>query len=103
MVCCDPHNGTCHLLLCACYHPPRSIYDSSEFIIIIRLSDNIGLMLESDSDSVFVLTGDLNRLDTTDLQTQQGLDQIVNIPTHNNNILEQFLTNQPDLYRLHSP
>ena len=47
-------------------------------------------MLETDPDSVFVLTGDLNRLDTLELQTQQRLDQIVNVPTHNNNILDQF-------------
>ena len=79
---------------CNCYHPP--IYDSSEFIR--HLSDNIGLMLETDPDSVFVLTADLNRLDTTELQTQQGGDKIMNVPTHNNNILDQFLTNQPELF-----
>ena len=45
-----------------------------------------------------MLTGDLNKLDTTALQTQQGLDQIVNVPTHNDNILHQFLTNRPDLF-----
>ena len=55
-------------------------------------------MLETDPDSVFVLTGDLNGLDTTELQTQQGLDQIVNVPTHNNNFLDQFLTNSPELF-----
>ena len=65
---------------CACYYQPKSTYESSEFIR--HLSDNIGLMLETDPGSVFVLTGDLNRLDTTELQTQQGLDQIVNVPTH---------------------
>ena len=45
-----------------------------------------------------MLIGDLNRLDTTELQTQQRLGQIVNVPTHNNNILDQFLTNRPDLF-----
>ena len=56
---------------CACYHPPRPIYDSSEFIR--HLLDNIGLMLETDPDSVFVPTGDHDRLDTTELQLNRDL------------------------------
>ena len=47
---------------------------------------------------VFVLTGDPNKLNTDQLQTQHGLDQIVNNPTHNNNILHVFITNRPDLF-----
>ena len=86
----------CVINFCACYHPPRPIYDSSEFIR--HLSSSIEFILETDLDTIFVLTGDLNRLDTTEIQTQQGLDQIVNLPTDNNNILDQFLTNRPDLF-----
>ena len=49
-------------------------------------------------NSIFVLTGDLNRLNTSELQTNWGLEQIVNIPTHNDNILDQFITNTPDQF-----
>ena len=52
--------------------------------------------------TVFVLTGDLNKLNTDQLQTQLGLDQFVNNPTHNNNILDVFITNRPDLFDVRS-
>ena len=32
------------------------------------------------------------------LQSLYGLDQIVNVPTHNNNILDKFITNRPDMF-----
>ena len=81
--------------ICACYHPPKPIYDVTLFKL--HLQNNIGWLLDRDSNSVFVLTGDLNRLNTTDLQSLYGLDQIVHVATHDN-ILDQFITNRPDLF-----
>ena len=81
--------------ICACYHPPKPIYDVTLFKLHLQI--NIGLLLNRDQNSVFVFTGDLNRLNTTDLQSLYGLDQIVNVATHNENILDNFITNKPDL------
>ena len=80
----------------ACFHLPKPIYNVINFKQ--RLQDNIGYVLERDSNSVFVFTGDLNRLSANDLQSLYGLDQIVNVPTHNNNILDKFITNRPDMF-----
>ena len=49
---------------------------------------------------VFILTGDLYSLNTNDLQTELGFDQIVNFPTHVDNILDVFVTNRLDLFDL---
>ena len=50
---------------CVCDHPPKPVYDVAEFKR--HLTDRIGQIIDTDPDAVFVLTGDLNRLDTTDL------------------------------------
>ena len=82
--------------ICAFYHPPKPIYDVTLFKL--HLQNNIGWLLDRGPNSVFVLTGDLKRLNTTDLQSLYGLDQIVNVATHNDNILDQFITNRLDLF-----
>ena len=66
--------------ICACYHPPKPIYDTALFRP--QLMDNVMDILEKESDCIFVLTGDLNTLNTSDPQTELGFDQIVNVPTH---------------------
>ena len=82
--------------ICACYHPPEPIYDVPSFKQ--HLAHSISLLIDNDSDAIFILTGDLNRLNASALQTDLGLVQIVNIPTHNNNIFDQFITNSPDQF-----
>ena len=66
----------------------------------MSLEDNISCLLDNYPDSIFVLTGDLNKLNTVELQLQQGLEQIVKVPTHNKNILDQFITNRPGLFNV---
>ena len=39
-------------------------------------------IVEKESECIFVLTGDLNTLKTSALQTELGFDQTVNVPTH---------------------
>ena len=60
------------ITICACYHPSKLIYDVTLFKLHLR--NNIGWLLDRDPNSVFVLTGDLNRLNTTDLQSLYGLN-----------------------------
>ena len=40
------------------------------------------------TQTVCVFTGVVNRLNTSDLLSLYGLNQIVNVPTHSNNILD---------------
>ena len=89
------------LNICASYHQPKPLYDVS--ILKQHLADNISSLSVNDPNSIFVLTGDLNRLNSSELQTNLGLEQIVNIPTYNDNILGQFITNRSDQFvdRLH--
>ena len=85
----------------ACYHnmcllPPAQA-NLRHVVIPSGTFRNVSRLFEDDASTVFVLTGDLNKLNNDQLQTQLGLDQIVNNPTHNNNILDVFITNRPDL------
>ena len=48
-----------------------------------------------------MLTGDLNRLSTTYLQSRLRLHQSVIVSTHNTNILDVLIANRPDLLRVH--
>ena len=66
----------------------------------MSLEDNISCLLDNYPDSIFVLTGDLNKLNTVELQLQKGLVQIVKIQTHNKTILDQFITNRSDLFNV---
>ena len=86
------------MTICASYHPPKPIYDVSN--VKKLLADKISYLLDNDPDSIFVLTGDLNKLNTVELQRQQGLKQIVKVPTHNKNIFDQFITNRLGLFNV---
>ena len=58
------------LNICACYHLPKLLYDVSTFKQ--HLADNIRSLTDNDHNSIFVLTGDLNRLNIYELQTNLG-------------------------------
>ena len=83
------------MTICMTFHPPKPIYDLSHFKTL--LADNISCPLDNNAKSIFVLTGDINKLNTTKLQLQQGLKQIVKVPTHDKTILDQFIINRPYL------
>ena len=83
---------------CACYHPPKRIYDTKLFREY--LFEIIEGLIDNQPGSVFVLNGDLNGLRTAELQSQLGGDQLVDKPTHSNNIINVFLTNKPDMFNV---
>ena len=78
------------------YHPPKPIYDATD--CTDQLFNNFHALLMANPDQVFVLTGDLNHLDTRRFESILGFEQLVQMPTHNSNILDKFLTNRPDLF-----
>ena len=83
---------------CACYHLPKPICDTTLFQLY--LLEIIEELIDNEPGSVFVLTGDLNELRTAELQSQLGLDQLVDKPTHCNDIINVFLTNMPDMFNV---
>ena len=62
------------------------------------LEQNFEHLLAINADDAFVLTGDLNHMDTSRFESILGFVQIIIIPTHENNITEKFITNRPDLF-----
>ena len=75
-----------HLVACTCYHPSKPKYNTRDF------TDH--------PDNVYILTGDLNQMDSTKFETQLGFVQLVQSPTHNKSIIDKFLRNRPDLFNI---
>ena len=80
-----------------CYHPPDPPYDVAEFIDCI--SNSIDVLTSLYPGAVLCVLGDFNQLDTTFLQCEFGLTQIVDTPTHGNNLLDKVFINVPDGYK----
>ena len=56
------------------------------------MEQNFEHLLAINADDVFVLTGDLNHLNTSRFESILSFVQIINTPTHNNNIIDKFIT-----------
>ena len=84
--------------VCACYHGPKPIYDVALFRQ--HLLNSAASILDDDPDCIFILKGDLNKLNTSEMQAELGLDHIIRAPTYNNNVLDRptSVTNWPDLF-----
>lgn len=67
------------LSLCGLYHPPKHKYDELDLInCIVDLADNA---LDTNPDTVFACSGDLNKLDLSKMQLLSGLNALVDFPT----------------------
>ena len=85
--------------VCARYHPPKPTDDVALFHQ--HWLNSAANVADDDPDCIFVLRGDLNKLNTSEMQTELDLDQIISVPTHNNNnnnVMDVFVTNRPDLF-----
>jgi len=88
--------GNMSVFLCCCYHPRKPCYSSSELIDMLCM--HINNILSSNSNAVLILAGDLNKLDCSKFEIDQGVIQLVNQTTHSRSVLDKCLTNRPDLY-----
>jgi len=79
-----------------CYHPPDAPY-VTEFIDCI--SNSVDVLTSLYPGAVLCVLGDFNQLDTTFLQCEFGLSQIVDTPTLGNNLLDKVFINVPDGYQ----
>ena len=90
----------CHVYYVACcYHPPNPYYESKLFLdaILNGIEQCFGGGIYNSGEYI-ILLGDFNTLDCSILETQCGLIQIVNQPTHGDNILDKAFTNRPDCF-----
>ena len=66
--------------------------------IIQVLSDDIEAIVLFNDNSIIILASDLNLLCTDFLERDYGLVQLVNQPTHGNNILDKFFCSRSDIF-----
>ena len=76
-------------------HPPKPIYPLN--IVIRALSDDIDRILSFNDNSVIIVAGDINKLNTDFLELNYGLVQLVHQPTHGKNTLD-FFCSRPDIF-----
>ena len=81
----------------SCYHLPKPIYSPDLINAAIDSIFDIICCYKDDS-AVIIFAGDINCLDDRILCDEHGLTQMVATPTHENNILDKFFVNRPDLY-----
>ena len=86
-----------YFVACA-YHPLNPKYPPVDFLT--ELINGIHSVISSYPSSTIVIAGDFNQLDTSRLNTDYGLLQIVTTHTHNLNLIDKAFVNQPDIYEL---
>ena len=65
-----------------------------------QVNDQVNDICTKYPGSVICIVGDFNKLDTTKLETEAGLVQLVSKPTHGKNILDKFFTNLPTCFSI---
>ncbi|XP_066300008.1 uncharacterized protein [Branchiostoma lanceolatum] len=84
------------IALCGVYNPPAS---PNEDALLDHLSESMDLLRNSHPDIGLLVLGDLNRLDFSHLCRSHSLEQVVDIPTRGNAVLDQIMTNIGGFYR----
>lgn len=76
------------------YHPPKPKYKPNT--LQDRLINDVEFLTDTYPTAIVYLTGDFNRLNTSLLLSETGLQQVVTDPTRGPNTLDLFITNRPD-------
>ena len=85
-----------HMLIIGLYHPPSLKYDEGN--LIDTAIDRCDTFLDMHLNGVVLCGGDLNRLDLDCLSTSPGPVPMVNFATRGTSILDNCLTNHPELF-----
>ena len=88
--------STSYVIACI-YHPPKPYYDTG--LLVYELSADLDNLLNANCDSVFILAGDFNHLNTEFLSTDFGFHQLVTTATHGNNLIDKVFVSHPDIYQ----
>jgi len=83
------------------YYRPKSNYIASELCTELNKIINQINLTATSSDAIIIVADDFNQLNTSFLEIDHGLVQIVNSVTHWNNVLDRVYTNRLDMYSAH--
>ena len=87
--------GVSNIVIGVVYHPPNAVNST----MLDYLSKCLGdLESRYQNCGIFVLHGDLNKLNDTRLKSNFNLKQIVQFPTRGQNTLDKVLTNLENYY-----
>lgn len=89
------HNNQRYLIAC-CYHPPKPKYHPKAFIE--ALTCDIEHINSTNHDAIIIIAGDFNQLDTSFLEDDHGLEQMVNNPTHCGHLIDKIFHSHPHHY-----
>lgn len=94
-----PRN-TASIIVCVVYHPPRAATAQMLLDHLINTADALRVTYPA---AKLVICGDFNRLDTSDLQHQLTLTQVVDFPTHDQATLDLILSDLSQQYQPPQP
>lgn len=77
------------VLICLVYHPPRAASATS---LVNHIIDNMDQLRTRYPSAKVVVCGDFNKLNTSDIEQQLHLTQVVEFATHGTNTLDLILT-----------
>lgn len=83
-------------VICICYVPPKPIFAMQSFMI--HLANGIDYIVDNVESDFIAIAGDFNSLDTAFIEADHGFIQLVNEPTHENNLIDKFFISRPSLY-----
>lgn len=86
---------TAAIIYCVIYHPPRSPTGHTLIEHLINTSDTLRARFPA---AKLVLCGDFNELDTSEIQDQLNLSQIVDFPTHEGHTLDLIISDLSEQY-----
>ena len=86
-----------HYFVCCCYHPPRPKY--AAYVLVDRLASDIDYINRLYHDAIIIIGGDFNQLNTSFLETDHGLVQMVTSPTHCGHLIDKIFVTCPFVYK----
>jgi hypothetical protein len=84
------------MLVIGAYHPPRFSYDETDFLN--RIVEVVDDFLDINPNGLVLFSGDINHLNVSQLSTMSGMLHLVDFPTRGQAILDNCLTNRPELF-----
>jgi len=84
------------LFVLCCYHPPKPRYCVVDLQKAITC--DFECLLSSHRDAIFIVAGDSNSLDTSFLEREFGLQQMVISVTHGSKIIDKIFVSHSDLF-----
>jgi hypothetical protein len=88
---CNSHDNMYYIA--GCYHPPKARYSDSA--LMSELAGDLERLACLFPPVIIVIAGDFNSFGTSFLETDFGLEQLVDTPTHCSHIIDKFFPTVP--------